>query len=367
MKIINKKRLFTAKTMSSIIYAIPVALLILIGLHIVSFFQIEKERIQEKSVILLKETIKEDFQNRSKILTEEVTTLTIPPIQTTSDSSTFKSETTEIKVPALPNRSLDEKMTDFLQSVLAVENPINVYKLDTIFQQKLKEKNIHINTAICLTDTINKKNNNCTLLNTSSFTPLFSEPYLISSIGISLRAYIKIPQITLIKCMPISYWITLAGGILFTLSIGHAWHNIRKKMPVFIKNSVKREHALQKELIQKKNELDIFKQQQAYKKTQNIHIFSPHLLFEKSTKTLKYNGETIKLTRQQQQLLVAFCNAPENTCSINDLCNLVWKGCTVEENTIQQAISRLNITLKPLGLYIQYEFKDSYKLMFIEN
>lgn len=353
--------------MSGIIYAIPIALLILIGLHIVSSFQIEKERIQEKSVILFKEAIKEDFQNRSKILTEKVTTLTIPPIQTTSDSSTFKSETTEIKVPALPNRSLDEKMTDFLQSVLAVENPIDVYKLDTIFQQKLKEKNIHLTTAICLTDTINKKNNNCTLLNTSSFTSLFSEPYLISSIGISLRAYIKIPPISLIKRMPVSYWITLAGGILFTLSIGYAWHNIRRKIPVFVKNSVKREHALQKELIQKKNELDIFKQQEAYKKNQNIHAFSSNLLFEKDTKTLRYEEEVIKLTYQQQLLLMVFCNAPENTCSVNDLSNLVWKDCTVEENTIHRAISRFNSTFKTQGLYIQYEFKDSYKLTFTGN
>ena len=120
-------------------------------------------------------------------------------------------------------------------------------------------------------------------------------------------------------------------------------------------------------MIQTEEKLEILKQLEKQSNDPDIHIFSPHLLFEKSTKTLKYNGETIKLTRKQQQLLVAFCNAPENTCSINDLCNLVWKGCTVEENTIQQAISRLNITLKPLGLYIQYEFKDSYKLMFIEN
>ena len=122
-------------------------------------------------------------------------------------------------------------------------------------------------------------------------------------------------------------------------------------------------------LIQTEEKLEILKQLEKQSNDPDIHIFSPqspcHL--KKAQRHQKYNGETIKLTRQQQQLLVAFCNAPENTCSINDLCNLVWKGCTVEENTIQQAISRLNITLKPLGLYIQYEFKDSYKLMFIEN
>ena len=367
MKNTNKKHLFTAITISSIIYAIPIALLILILLHISSFHQIEEGHIQEKSVMLFKETVKEDFQNRSQILTEKVTAVTMPSAKTYSDSCIFKSETIEIKTPRQQDLSLDEKMTDFLQSVLAVKNPINVYRLDTLFQQKLSEENIHIATAICLTDTINKKNNTCTHYNTASFIPLFTEPYLVSSIGISLRAYIKIPRVTLIRRIPILYWIALLGWFLFTLSIGCAWYNLRKKIPVLVEGYVKREKTLQEELTQKKNELAIFKQLEAYKKDSDIHIISPNLVFEKDTKTLRYREKIVKLTLQQQQLLAAFCNAPENTCSINDLCNLVWKDCKVEENTIHQAISRLNNTLKNQELHIQYEFKDSYKLIFKGN
>ncbi|MCS2890734.1 winged helix-turn-helix domain-containing protein [Parabacteroides faecis] len=138
-------------------------------------------------------------------------------------------------------------------------------------------------------------------------------------------------------------------------------------MPVLVEGYVKREKTLQEELTQKKNELAIFKQLETYKKDSDIHIFSPNLVFEKDTKTLRYREKIVKLTLQQQQLLAAFCNAPENTCSINDLCNLVWKSCVVEENTIHQAISRLNNTLKNQELYIQYEFKDSYKLIFKGN
>jgi len=367
MKNTNKKLLFTAITIPGIIYAIPIALLILILLHISSFNQIEKGHIQEKSIILFKEAVKEDFQNRSQILTEKVTAVTMPSAKTSSDSCIFKSETVEIKTPRQQDLSLDEKMTDFLQSVLAVKNPINVHQLDTIFQQKLKEENIHIATAICLTDTINKKNNSCTHFDIASFIPLFTEPYLVGSIGISLKTYIKIPQTTLIKRIPILYWITLLGWFLFTSSIGYAWYNLRKKIPVLVKSYVKREKTLQEVLTQKKNELETFKQLETYKKNPDIHAFSPNLVFEKDTKTLRYREKIVKLTLQQQQLLAAFCNAPENTCSINDLCNLVWKDCKVEENTIHQAISRLNNTLKNQELHIQYEFKDSYKLIFKGN
>ena len=337
------------------------------SIYEISFFQIEKRHILEKSVTLFKESVKEDFHNRSQGLTEKVSLMDVPSAITTPDSCIFKSETIEVKAPALSNQSLDEKLTAFLQSILSFKNPINIYQLDTIFQQKLKKENIHITTAVCMTDTINKKSQKCTRFNITSFDPLFTEPYIVSSTGITLNAYIKIFGFTLGYRMPTSYWVALVGWVLFTLSMGYAWDNLKKKIPVLINDFTERENSLQNELIQTEEKLEILKQLEKQSNDPDIHIFSPHLLFEKSTKTLKYNGETIKLTRQQQQLLVAFCNAPENTCSINDLCNLVWKGCTVEENTIQQAISRLNITLKPLGLYIQYEFKDSYKLMFIEN
>lgn len=359
----NKKYLFIGTTIASIICIITLSILVVT--HIVSFLQQEKEHIQDKVTTLFKESVNEDFHNRSKILTGEISTGNLH--KTNKDSGTFKSSTLEIKTPVLPNLSLDEKMTDFLQSVLAVKNPINVYRLDTLFQQKLNEENIHIATAICLTDTINKKNNTCTHYNTASFIPLFTEPYLVSSIGISLRAYIKIPRVTLIRRIPILYWIALLGWFLFTLSIGCAWYNLRKKMPVLVEGYGKREKTLQEELTQKKNELAIFKQLETYKKDSDIHIFSPNLVFEKDTKTLRYREKIVKLTLQQQQLLAAFCNAPENTCSINDLCNLVWKDCKVEENTIHQAISRLNNTLKNQELHIQYEFKDSYKLIFKGN
>lgn len=359
----NKKYLFIGTTIASIICIITLAILVVT--HIVSFLLQEKEHIQDKVTTLFQESVNEDFHNRSKILTGEISTGNLH--ETNKDSGTFKSSTLEIKTPVLPNLSLDEKMTDFLQSVLAIKKPINVYQLDTIFQRKLKEDNIHIITAICLTDTVNEKNNSCTRWDINSFIPLFMEPYVISSIGITLKAYIQIPTYTLIQHIPVLYWLALLGWLIFATSIGYAWYNLRMQVPEIIKAAETKENTLQNELTKTEEKLEILKQLEKQSNDPDIHIFSPHLLFEKSTKTLKYNGETIKLTRQQQQLLVTFCNAPENICSINDLCNLVWKGCVVEGNTIQQAISRLNITLKPLGLYIQYEFKDSYKLMFIEN
>ncbi len=367
MKSTNKKHHFIETILSNIVYIIPIVLLILILSYIVSFFQIEKRHIQEKSVTLFKESVKEDFHNRSQGLTEKVSLMDVPSAITTPDSCIFRSETIEVKAPAQSNQSLDEKLTAFLQSILSFKNPINIHQLDTIFQQKLEKENIHITTAVCMTDTINKKGQKCTRFNMASFDPLFTEPYIVSSTGITLNAYIKISGFTLIRRIPTSYWIAFIGWILFTSSIGCAWYNLRKKMPVLVEGYVKREKTLQEELTQKKNELAIFKQLETYKKDSDIHIFSPNLVFEKDTKTLRYREEIVKLTLQQQQLLAAFCNAPENTCSINDLCNLVWKDCKVEENTIHQAISRLNNTLKNQELHIQYEFKDSYKLIFKGN
>lgn len=367
MKSTNKKHHFIETILSNIVYIIPIVLLILILSYIVSFFQIEKRHIQEKSVTLFKESVKEDFHNRSQGLTEKVSLMDVPSAITTPDSCIFRSETIEVKAPAQSNQSLDEKLTAFLQSILSFKNPINIHQLDTIFQQKLEKENIHITTAVCMTDTINKKGQKCTRFNMASFDPLFTEPYIVSSTGITLNAYIKISGFTLIRRIPTSYWIAFIGWILFTSSIGCAWYNLRKKMPVLVEGYVKREKTLQEELTQKKNELAIFKQLETYKKDSDIHIFSPSLVFEKDTKTLRYREEIVKLTLQQQQLLAMFCNAPENTCSINDLRNLVWKDCKVEENTIHQAISRLNNTLKNQELHIQYEFKDSYKLIFKGN
>lgn len=363
MKSTNKNHLFIGATILSIICIITLAMLFIIQLY--SFPKQEKKHIQDKAILLFKESINEDFEYRSRILAGDISIEN--SFVTHRDSATFKSTTLELKMPIQSNQSLDKKMTDFLQSVLAVKNPINVHQLDSIFQQKLKEENINIKTAICLTDTINKKNNYCTHFNTASFIPLFTDPYQVSSIGISLKTFIKIPQVTLIRRVPTLYWIALFGWLLFTSSIGYAWYNFKNNIPVLMKDSAEKENILQEELIQKKQELETFKLREKQKNNPDIHIFSPYLIFEKDTKTLRYYDEIVKLTRQQQQLLAVFCNALDNTCSINNLCDLVWKGSIVEENTIQQAISRLNMKLKTLGLYIQYEFKDSYKLTFKAN
>lgn len=363
MKKTNKNYLFIGVGIISFIGIITLAILIIT--HIYSFVQLEKEYLQKKIVVLFKESVNDDLKNRSQILTEEISIGN--SFTSNKDSSIFKSSTIEIKTTAQPNLSLNEKMTDFIQSILAIKNPINIYHLDTIFQQKLQSENIQITTAICLTDTINNKDNSCTHSNIDSFTPLFTTSYQISSIGISLQIYIKISLFSLIRRMPILYWVALLGWIIFTLSIGYIWYNLKRNIPVLIKYSVEREHALQKELTQKKQELETFALREKQKNNPDIHIFSPYLIFEKDTKTLRYYDEIIKLTRQQQQLLTVFCNAPDNTCSINNLCDLVWKRSIVEENTIQQAISRLNMKLKTLGLHIQYEFKDSYKLTFKVN
>lgn len=366
MKNINKKNLSLRIVLSGIVYAIPLGLLILIILHISSFCLIEKEHIKEKAVVLFKEAVEEDFQNRSKCLTENVSIITQPPPITPSDSGLFKTETMEIRTPLVKGRTIDEKITDFLHSVLAIENPIDVYRLDTIFQQKLKEKNIHIATAICLTDTINRVNNHCTHLNVASFIPLFAEPYMLSSVGVSLKTYIKIPRVTLIRRMPNLYWVALLGWILFTSSVGYVWHHVRKTIPVLIKDSAEKENILHKELIQKNQQLESFQLLEEQKNNPKVHIFSSDLLFEKDTKTLRYQGKKVKLTRQQQQLLAVFCDMPDNICSIDDLRNLVWEGSVVEENSIQKAISRLNATLEKPGLCIECEFKAHYRLRFIK-
>ena len=277
MKSTNKKHHFIETILSNIVYIIPIVLLILILSYIVSFFQIEKRHIQEKSVTLFKESVKEDFHNRSQGLTEKVSLMDVPSAITTPDSCIFRSETIEVKAPAQSNQSLDEKLTAFLQSILSFKNPINIHQLDTIFQQKLEKENIHITTAVCMTDTINKKGQKCTRFNMASFDPLFTEPYIVSSTGITLNAYIKISGFTLIRRIPTSYWIAFIGWILFTSSIGCAWYNLRKKMPVLVEGYVKREKTLQEELTQKKNELAIFKQLETYKKDSDIHIFSPNL------------------------------------------------------------------------------------------
>ena len=49
--------------------------------------------------------------------------------------------------------------------------------------------------------------------------------------------------------MPTSYWVVLVGWVLFTLSMGYAWYNLRKKIPVLINDFTKRENSLQNELI----------------------------------------------------------------------------------------------------------------------
>lgn len=374
MKKTNKKRLFIGTVILSGICIVCVALFVLT--HIYSFVHREKEHIHDKAIVLFKESVKEDFQCRSKVLTEKLSIVNSP--ETNKDSIIFKTDSLEIRTVVLPNRSLDEKMADFFQSVLAVKNPIDVHRLDTIFQQKLKEENIHIETAICLTDTVNHKNNSCTHYNIASFMPLFTEPYLVSSIGISLKSYIKIPHYALIGRMPTLYWIALLGWLLFTSSIIYAWFSLRKKVPALIKEKEQlnqerikeisayeiKENTLQSRLIEKEKELETFKQVEKQKSNPDIHEFSPCLIFDKNTRILRHNGEIVKLTRQQQQLLVAFCNAPEYTCSINDLHAQVWKGAKVEENTIQQAISRLNMELKKISdIQIEYVFKDNYRLI----
>lgn len=94
MKSTNKKRLFIGTAITSVICIITFAILVitLIG----SFLQQEKGHIQDKVITLFKESVNEDFQNRSKILTEEISTgeTSVENFhETNRDSSSLKSST----------------------------------------------------------------------------------------------------------------------------------------------------------------------------------------------------------------------------------------------------------------------------------
>lgn len=194
--------------------------------YTVFLYKSEKAHVEEQTREIFENTVNIDYKNRVTVLTDSIRIITAVTPQ--SKRSTFTTTTEEISTQSRPNLSLEEKTTDFLQTILAYKNPVNIYHLDSLFQNELKTENIGVRTAICMTDSLNKAIA-CSRPDIKSFEPLFKPSYTLCSLCNPLQVYIKILPGTISERIIASHGIALSIWILLTLCIGYVWLRLKKK------------------------------------------------------------------------------------------------------------------------------------------
>lgn len=325
------------------------------------FLHTEKEEVQKIAYSSLQKAIEADYQIRKSSLNDKF--VSGKSHTSPSDSCTFRSTTKEVKISNDLDRSVEQRLKDFFQCILSDKNPIDVYQLDSLFQNDLHSEKISMKTAIYLTDSLHKSVSH-TQTDTLSFTPLPENPYRISSIGITLRAYVKITPWVLLKRMPLLYWLGLVGWLLLSFFLGYRYLQNREKTPI---TAISEDNGEEKS--HKEPEIQN-KEPENYEQTENEYMIklTPLLIFKKKEKILIYKNEPVHLTPQEIDIFITFLNAPGRTSSLEYFRKNNWPNEVITDTTIRKAISRLKKKLKIIpSIQIESNNKGEYTLFIREE
>lgn len=222
------------------------------------------------------------------------------------------------------------------QTILALEKPINVYKLDELFQTSLQQAGLKAKTAIyyTLSDT--------TVCSTTDST-FYKSAHPVKKVyaglkrEIELQAYVKIPILNQMKTMWKDFITVFLLLILFVSAF--FWAKNSSFAENYIYNPAK-------------------------KTLRTLLMLTPEIGFDSERGYLIGKGKEVKLINYKLRLFRLFLESPGYYLSLSEILKSVWDGAIVSPNTIEQTVRRLRTDLKCFPeIRIVTERKVGYRLV----
>lgn len=222
------------------------------------------------------------------------------------------------------------------QTVLALEEPINVYALNELFQNALAKAKLKGKSAIyyTLSDT--------TVCSTTDST-FYKSAYPLKKVyaglkrEIELQAYVKIPILTQMKTTSKDFIIVFLLLILFVSAF--FWTKYSSFAEKYIYHPAK-------------------------KTLRPLLMLTPEIGFDSERGYLIGKGKEVKLINYKLRLFRLFLESPGYYLSLSEILKSVWDGAIVSPNTIEQTVRRLRTDLKCFPeIRIVTERKVGYRLV----
>lgn len=222
------------------------------------------------------------------------------------------------------------------QTILALEKPINVYRLDELFQTSLQKAGLKAKTAIYYTspDTTVCSTTDSTFY--KSARPL-NKVYAGLKREIELQAYVKIPILTQMKTTSKDFVLVFFLLILFVSAF--FWIKYSSFAEKYIYNPAK-------------------------KTLRPLMMLTPEIGFDSERGYIIGKGKEVKLINYKLRLFRLFLDSPGYYLGLAEILRSVWDGAIVSSNTIEQTIRRLRNDLKCFPeIRIVTERKVGYRLV----
>lgn len=225
-------------------------------------------------------------------------------------------------VPAFENTmSEDEKFRCILQTILRYENPVNTNALDSIYQTRLKDRNIFISTAVCYTDKVLDK-----VYKSSNDTSFYKKAYLLPSVvtgiekEIVLQAFADVTFFSVVRNSTALFFVWCFICITFLFSTVSFLYKNPKQIVAINGEGL---------LMKKETEVQIM----------------DDLILDTELRVLKYGKLTKRLTDQSVLLLKLFLSHHDHFLSNDDIRNHLWGTIEFSDSRRNQSIKRLRDAL----------------------
>lgn len=333
MNMLNKKQI--------VVYSLLCCIFITSVYGMYTFLFKMKKSIHTKVENIFTETIRSDMFIRLKSWGEPYACFYQSRNKKRSELSSFHSPTgIEYFNKRLTDsiRSLhgDQIKNAALQTVLALEKPINIYTLDALFQTSLQKAGLKAKTAIYYTIS------DTTVCSTTDST-FYKSAHPVKKVyaglkhEIELQAYVKIPILTQMKTMSKDFITIFLLLILFTSAF--FWAKYSSFAENYIHNPVK-------------------------KTLRPLLMLTPEIGFDSERGYIIGKGKEVKLINYKLRLFKLFLNSPGYYLGLAEILRSVWDGAIVSSNTIEQTVRRLRNDLKCFPeIRIVTERKVGYRLV----
>lgn len=333
MRLLGKKQI--------LVYSLLCCIFITIVFGVYVFLFKMKKNIQTKVDTILIETVTADMWMRLKKWGQPYAVFygdtnkkrpELVQLRTVEKTEYFNKRLTD----SIRSLHRDNRKHAVFQTILALEKPINVYKLDELFQTSLQKAGLKAKTAIYYTSL------DTTVCSTNDST-FYKSAYPIKKVyaglkrEIELQAYVKIPILTQMKTMSKDFIIVFFLLILFVSAF--FWAKYSSFAEKYIYNPAK-------------------------KTLRPLMMLTPEIGFDSERGYIIGKGKEVKLINYKLRLFRLFLDSPGYYLGLAEILRSVWDGAIVSSNTIEQTIRRLRNDLKCFPeIRIVTERKVGYRLV----
>lgn len=205
------------KQMKQVKYITIIILILIIGTLTYIVYKQSKNSIEHRIIETLEKSIEYDYKKRSSIIPISNASYPLYVNRKYKHADITTIEGTEmIEFKDSLDRPTIEKL--LAQYVLAIQNPINPVKLDSLFNKLLKKQKLHLNTGIAYIhkDSIEYSNNKSIFFEKAFCTP---KDTLDIKNAVIVQGFAEIDFITVLRNINITHWIILISLLLFSSGV----------------------------------------------------------------------------------------------------------------------------------------------------